>query len=493
MQKKYILAIDQGTTSSRAVLFNFETLEFIHQESKEYPQIYPKPGWVEHNLNDIWDSVSHVVSQVIKKSNINSKEISCIGITNQRETTCAYTRDGRPLHNAIVWQDRRTSAYCEENKSKYEKLKSKTGLPLDPYFSGTKIKWLLENSSEVSNAQKKDDLLVSTIDGFLLYKLTGKHHVDSSNASRTLLMDIGKNNWSKDLLNFFHVPANILPEIKETFGEFGKTKGNAFLPDGIPVTCLIGDQQSALFGQGCVNEGELKCTYGTGAFLLVNTGEKLIESKHGLLGTIAYTHNKKVTYALEGSAYIAGAAVQWLRDNLNFVTSSSEVEALALKAPLREMEFVTFLPFFSGIGSPHWKSEAKATITGLSRDTKKSHIARACLEGIALSICDLIIAMEKDIKKSIKEIKVDGGATKNKLFLEIQANFLDKKIQRPKFIETTVFGSALGAKIGLGEASIADSKNYNSVDLSVEQDKESMDYYNSKKESWQNIIKRLYL
>lgn len=456
--KRFILSIDQGTTGSTALLIDSKTYRLVKKVNHEFPQIFPQPGWVEHNLNDIYDSVEKSVRDVLKKANATGDQIECIGITNQRETVCAYDKKGNPLCNAVVWQDRRTASFCKEHQVEYSQYKSKTGLPLDPYFSGTKMKWLLENSPEVKEAAADDQLKLSTIDTFLLFKLTGgeSFKTEASNASRTLLMDLHTCQWDEELCKFFKVPSNTLPEILDSFGEFGETKGVPFLPDGIKITCMLGDQQAALFGQAGHKKGELKTTYGTGAFIVLNTGEEKIASSNGLLTTIAYRHKEKTCFALEGSSYIAGAAVQWLRDNLKIIKSASQIEELASKASDVSMESVMFLPFFTGIGSPYWNSEARAAIVGLTRDTDRGHIARACLEGMALSINDSIQALLADSPTQVDSIKVDGGACANNLLMQFQANFSNKPIVRPEVIETTAYGVALGALVGLGQMKMED-------------------------------------
>lgn len=451
---KLILSIDQGTTGTTACLINADTFSFIGKVNKEYPQIYPKPSWVEHDLNDIWFSVQHTIDEVFKIFNVNKAQVVAIGITNQRETTCAFNRKGTPLANAIVWQDKRTADFCNHlrnDKILSEKIKTLTGLPIDPYFSASKMNWLLKNNPTVKDAASKNDLLLGTIDTFLLYKLTGHttHKTDASNASRTMLMDLKNAAWDQDLLDLFEVKKDFLPSIEDSFGHFGVTKNLNFLPDGIPITGILGDQQSALFGQVGFYQGEMKCTYGTGAFVLLNTGEKLVYSKSGLLSTVEYKYKNKICYALEGSSYIAGAAVQWLRDNLKIISKSSDVEPLARKITnLAELKHIQFFPFFSGIGSPHWNAEAKGAIVGLTRDSGQSHIAFACLEGIAMAINDLLVAMKKDTGLAIKTLKVDGGAATNALLMELQATISETTIIRPKVIETTAFGAALAAAIG---------------------------------------------
>lgn len=451
----YILSIDQGTTGTRACLIEATTFTLIGQASKEYPQIYPKPSWVEHNLNDIWATIESTVKEVLKNHNVQGSMIKAIGITNQRETTCAFDKNGTPLANAIVWQDRRTSEFCQQLRDKKlsVKIKEKTGLPIDPYFSATKMNWLLKNNPAVAEANSKDELFFGTIDTFLLFKLSGNvvHKTDASNASRTMLMDLKTCDWDQELLEIFSIKRESLPSIEDSFGEFGVTKGLSFLPDGIPVTGILGDQQSALFGQAGFHKGDMKCTYGTGAFVLLNTGEDLVYSQSGLLTTVEYKHQGKIIYALEGSSYIAGAAIQWLRDNLKIISKSSEIEPLAREVKnLEELKHIQFFPFFAGIGSPFWNADAKAAITGLTRDSGRSHIAYACLEGVAMSINDLLDAMKKDTGLSIKTLKVDGGASANSLLMELQATISETTIIRPKVIETTAFGAAMAAAIGAG-------------------------------------------
>jgi len=492
--KNYILSIDQGTTGTTALIIEAKTFTLINKVNIEHPQIYPTPGQVEHNLNDIWSSVKKSITAVLLKSNITSSEIKSIGITNQRETTCAYDNDGSPLANAIVWQDRRTSSFCKEHNSEYQKLKKLTGLPLDPYFSATKMNWLLRNNSRVKDAAENKNLKLSTIDTFLLFKMTnGKSfYTEPSNASRTLLMDLDSCHWNTSLLNFFDIKKEFLPEIKDSFTSFGITEGLDFLPDGIPITCILGDQQAALFGQAGFNKGDLKCTYGTGAFILLNTGVDKVYSDHGLLTTVAFKLGNNTCYALEGSCYIAGAAVQWLRDNLNIIKNSHDIEDLAsLVKDMTEMEHLLFMPFFTGIGSPYWNAEAKGAILGLTRDTANKHLARACLDGMALSINDSITAIVSDSGQEVTQIKVDGGASQNDLLMKIQASFSNKTIIRPKVIETTGYGVALGSLVGLGEIGLSDLTKFWMEDKRF--DPASEPYYQSKKAQWQDYFKKLYL
>lgn len=490
----FLLAIDQGTTGTTSLLIDASTLKIIDKEKTDYRQIYPKPGWVEHDLNDIWASVTQSVTEVLKRTNTDPKKIVAIGITNQRETTCAYDRQAKPLHHAIVWQDRRTHDYCEKNKEKYNQLcRKKTGLPLDPYFSGTKMRWFLDNVEAVKASATLRDLCLSTIDTYLVYKLSDCRSfvTEPSNASRTMLMNLETFSWDDDLLNFFGLSRDFLPEINESFSHFGETKNAGFLPDGIPILSILGDQQAALFGQACVKVGDIKSTYGTGAFLLLNTGEKLVHSTTGLLTTAAYSFRGKKIYALEGSAYIAGAAVQWLRDNLKSIKSAPEISRLAEEVTdLSQMEDVLFLPFFTGIGTPYWNSGAKAAIVGLTRGTHNGHIARACLEGIALSLNDSVSSFKKDFPE-LNDIRVDGGAAANDILMQLQANFSQKKIVRPEVIDTTAFGVAVGCLVGRGEISIEDMGRFWKLEKEFLPEKNA--YYPRKKALWDETIKRLYL
>ncbi|MCM2350252.1 MAG: glycerol kinase GlpK [Bacteriovoracaceae bacterium] len=490
----FILAIDQGTTGTTSLLIDATSLKILDKEKSDYRQIYPKPGWVEHDLDDIWTSVSQSVGAILKRTKINPQHIIGIGITNQRETTCAYDKKGKPLHHAIVWQDRRTAAYCEENAERYNQIcRKKTGLPLDPYFSGSKMRWFLDHVPAVKVAADRKDLCLSTVDTFLVHRLSaGTSYVtEPSNASRTMLMNLKTFNWDSELLNFFGISKEFLPEIRESFSNFGVTKNAGILPDGIPILSILGDQQAALFGQACVRVGDIKSTYGTGAFLLLNTGEKIVHSTTGLLTTAAYAFRGHKVYALEGSAYIAGAAVQWLRDNLKSIKSSAEVSELASQVTdLSEMEHILFLPFFTGIGTPYWNPHAKSAIIGLTRDTHNGHIARACLEGIALSLNDSVASFKKDFPQ-LNDIRVDGGAAANDLLMQMQANFSQKSILRPEVIDTTAFGVAVGCLVGLGEVGIEDMGKF--WRLEREFNPQVSSYYQNKKALWDETIKRLYL
>jgi glycerol kinase len=448
------MAIDQGTTGSTVMIMD-QGGRTVTKVNKEYPQIYPKPGWVEHNPEDIWSSVVSTIGETLAKSGLNPSSIAAIGITNQRETTMIWDRHtGKPIYNAIVWQCRRTTDFCEKLKKagKGKMIAKKTGLVIDPYFSGSKFRWILEN---VANARKRatnGELAGGTVDTFLLWRLTGgaTHATDVSNASRTMLMNIEKGEWDSELLKLFSVPDKILPEILPSSGEFGRTKGVPGLPDGIPICGVAGDQQSALFGQTCFSAGEAKCTFGTGSFLLMNTGEKRVTSKSGILTTVAWQlkGQKKLTYALEGGAFICGAAVQWLRDGLNIISSSSEVESLARE--VADTGGVEFVPALAGLGAPYWEPHARGLISGLTRGSTKAHIARATLEAMALQNVDILVAMQKDLGKKLKSVKVDGGATANNLLMQLQADYLGQPISRPRTIESTVMGAAFLAGLGVG-------------------------------------------
>jgi glycerol kinase len=454
---RYILAIDQGTTGSTALLVN-DKGDILYKENEEFRQIFPKAGWVEHNLEDIWASVGNTIRKVLSRAKSDGlknveNNIACIGITNQRETVGIWERSShKPVHNAIVWQCRRTTDFCKKNKVEEKWIKRKTGLVLDPYFSASKIHWLLKNVKGLKPKARKGELAAGTIDSFLVWRLTsGKSHVtDVSNASRTMLMDLKTCKWDKHLLDFFKISPKLLPEIKSSSEVFGKTCGLKFLPDGIPISGIAGDQQAALFGQACFSEGDAKCTYGTGSFLLMNTGKTLVRSKSGMLTTVAWKlgDKKETVYALEGSAFICGAAVQWLRDQLQFVKHASEIEDLA--SQVEDTDGVEFVPAFTGLGAPYWNPEARACITGLTRGSGRSHIARACLEGMALQNVDLLNAMEKDLKKRLRQLRVDGGACANNLLMQMQSDFLGTKVIRPKNIETTALGAAFLAGLGVG-------------------------------------------
>ncbi len=449
---QYILAIDQGTTGSTALVLSTQG-QVLGKANQEYRQIFPKPGWVEHDPEDIWQSVLGAIRSALDQAGISPGNIAAIGITNQRETTVLWDKTtGKSVYNAIVWQCRRTAPECQKLKKKglEKKVKAKTGLVLDPYFSGTKIKWILDNVPAARELAKKGNLRFGNIDAFLLWRLTdgAAHATDPSNASRTLLMDLKKLSWDSELCKIFGVPQEILPEIKSNVEIFGTTKGVPGLPDGIPISGMAGDQQSALFGQACFEVGEAKCTYGTGSFLVLNTGNKIVTSRAGCLSTVAWRVGKKATYALEGSAFICGAAVQWLRDGLGLFSKSSEIEALARSVP--DTGGVFMVPALAGLGAPYWDAEARGLISGLSRGSTKAHLARAVLEGMALQNVELANAMQKDLKKKLKVLKVDGGASQNNLLMQMQADFLGTVCIRPAQVETTGLGAAYLAGLGVG-------------------------------------------
>lgn len=450
--KDLILAIDQGTTGTTVVILD-KNLNLLAKKNNEFRQIYPQPGWVEHDPEEIWGSTEKTIREAIQAGSIDVARIAGIGITNQRETTVLWNRStGKPIQNAIVWQDRRTSKFCEQLKKKgYEKkIKKKTGLVLDPYFSATKIRWMLDHIPNTRENVKKGSLAFGTIDTYLVWRLSGgKVHVtDPSNASRTLLMNLETLQWDAELLKTFGIPVSLLPNIASSSEIYGTTKGMNSLPDGIPIAGIAGDQQAALFGQTCFGAGEAKCTYGTGSFILLNTGKKIVHSKNRLLTTVAWKLGKNVTYALEGSAFIAGAAVQWLRDGLHLVSSASEIEALAALVP--ESGGVVFVPALVGLGAPHWRAEAKGCITGITRGTTSAHLARATLEGIAYLQYDILQAMTKDLGKKLKALKVDGGASANAILMQFQSDILGVTLSRPKMIETTALGASFLAGLATG-------------------------------------------
>ena len=449
--QKYILSLDAGTTSNRAILFNHSG-EIVASAQQEFEQIYPQAGWVEHNPQTIWETQLKVAREVIEKQKISPSQIAGIGITNQRETTIVWNKEtGKPIYNAIVWQDRRTAKFCDELKERgLEKtISKKTGLVIDAYFSGTKIKWILDNIDGARDLAKAGKLAFGTVDTWLIWKLTkGNLHItDVSNASRTLIYNIHSLQWDKELLEIMNVPVEILPEVKPSSEKYGATSKEYFGVE-IPISGIAGDQQAALFGQMCIEEGMVKNTFGTGCFVVMNTGEKPIASKHKLLTTIGWQIGDKVTYALEGSIFMGGAVVQWLRDQLGIIKSSSEIEALA-----SEVEYnggVSFAQGFVGLGAPHWDQYATGAIIGLSRSTGKAHIARAALEAIAFRSMEVIETMVKDSGIELTELRVDGGASVNNLLMQIQCDAIDTKVVRPKVTETTALGAAYLAGLAIG-------------------------------------------
>ena len=453
MARDVILAIDQGTTGT-TVLAVDSKLQVIARCNREFRQIYPKPGWVEHDLSEIWGSTQATLAEVLKDG-LDPMRIAAIGITNQRETVGLWDRKtSNPIHNAIVWQCRRTSERCAQLKAAghEELVRHKTGLVLDPYFSGTKAEWLLDNVSGARARADKGELAMGTIDTFLVWQLTGgKSHVtDVSNASRTMLFDLDRAEWDDQLLDLLRVPKTILPEVRSSSEVYGVTRGVSGIPEGIPIAGIAGDQQAARFGQACFEPGDVKCTYGTGAFVLINTGPKLVRSTHGVLSTAAWKLGPKgaVEYAMEGSVFIAGAAVQWLRDGLGIIQKSSDVEALA--ASVESSGDVVFVPALVGLGAPHWKPEARGLIAGLTRDTTRAHIARATLEGIALQVDEVVSSMKSDAGGQIRSLRVDGGAAANNLLMQMQADLLGQSVIRPKMIETTAAGAAFLAGLAVG-------------------------------------------
>ncbi len=449
--QKYILAFDQGTTSSRAIVFDHTgTIRSVAQ--KEFEQIFPKPGWVEHDPIEIWSSQAAVAAEAISKMGINGKNIAAIGITNQRETTIVWDREtGQPIYNAIVWQDRRTAKFCDQLKAAghQKQVRSKTGLVIDAYFSGTKVKWILDH---VPGARKKANagkLAFGTVDSWLVWKLTQgeKHLTDITNASRTMLFNIKTCQWDEDLLKMLDIPASILPEVVASSEIMAHTKTTLFAHE-IPIAGIAGDQQAALFGQQCTQPGMAKNTYGTGCFMLMNTGDKVIESKNNLLSTVAWKIGDQVSYALEGSIFIAGAAVQWLRDQLGLIKTAAEIQDLA--KTVEDNGGVYFVPALAGLGAPHWDQYARGTIVGITRGSNKGHFARATLEGIAFQVMDVLKSMEKDSGIEIKELRVDGGAASNNLLMQFQSDALQAPVIRPVQLETTALGAAYLAGLAVG-------------------------------------------
>jgi glycerol kinase len=447
----YILSFDQGTTSSRAIIFDKQG-NILATAQKEFTQIFPQPGWVEHDANEIWSTQLGVATEAILKAGLTIQDIAAIGITNQRETTVVWDRKThQPVYNAIVWQDRRTADYCDQLKKdgSAATIHQKTGLVTDAYFSGTKVKWILDNVQGARAKAENGELCFGTIDSWLLWKLTnGKvHATDVSNASRTLLYNIHSLEWDKDLLKLFNIPASMLPDVRSSSEIYGMTQ-NLLTASPVPVSGIAGDQQSALFGQMCTQPGMVKNTYGTGCFMLMNTGTKPVTSKNNLLTTIAWKINGEVHYALEGSVFIGGAVVQWLRDGLRIIQTSSEVEELALKA--EDNGGVYLVPAFTGLGAPYWNQHARGTIVGITRGTTSAHIARAAIESIAYQSMDLLKAMEADAGLPIREVRVDGGATINNHLMQFQSDILNTSVIRPKVTETTALGAAYLAGLAVG-------------------------------------------
>jgi glycerol kinase len=448
----YILALDQGTTSSRAIIFNKKG-EIVYISQKEFTQYFPKPGWVEHNANEIWGSILSVIATSLSESGIKPEQIAGIGITNQRETTVVWDKNtGQPVYNAIVWQSRQTASICEELKARglNDKFREKTGLLIDAYFSGTKVKWILDNVEGAREKAERGELLFGTIDTWLIWKLSGgKAHVtDYSNASRTLMFNIHELKWDDELLEILTVPKSMLPEVRPSSEIYAHTVPYHFFGQEVPIAGAAGDQQAALFGQACYEEGMAKNTYGTGCFMLMNTGEKAVVSKHGLLTTIAWGLNGKVEYALEGSIFVAGSAIQWLRDGLRMLKNAADSEQYAERVESTEGVYV--VPAFVGLGTPYWDSDVRGAIFGLTRGTQKEHFVRATLESLAYQTKDVLTAMEADSGISLKTLRVDGGAVKNNFLMQFQSDMLGVPVERPVVNETTALGAAYLAGLAVG-------------------------------------------
>ena len=489
--KQYILALDQGTSSSRAIVFD-EKGTTCAVAQKEFRQIFPKSGWVEHDPHEIWSSQASVIAEAITTLDINGLNIAGIGITNQRETTIVWDSETEePIYNAIVWQDRRTSDYCDELKKQgvTDMIRQKTGLIIDAYFSATKIKWILDNVPGARKRAEKGKLLFGTVDTWLIWRLTrGEVHVtDVSNASRTMLFNINTLEWDQELLDLFGIPRSMMPEVKSSSAVYGHTKAT-IVAHKVPISGIAGDQQAALFGQMCTEPGMVKNTYGTGCFLLMNSGEKPILSKNNLITTIAWKIGDKVNYALEGSIFVGGSVVQWLRDGLHVINSSSEVEALASQVP--DTGGVYFVPALTGLGAPWWDQYARGTIIGISRGTTTAHIARAALEGIAYQTLDITAAMSLDAGIPLKELKVDGGASRNNLLMQFQADILGTRVIRPKVVETTAMGAAYLAGLAVGYwSSIDEIRKQWQIDRVFEPSWEEEKVLQAK-EGWRDAVKR---
>jgi len=449
--EQYILALDQGTTSSRAIVFNKKGA-IVSTAQKEFRQIYPKPGWVEHDAQEIWSTQAGTAAEAVASAGINGKALSGIGITNQRETTVVWDREsGQPIYNAIVWQDRRTSDYCDQLKADghAEMIQDKTGLVVDSYFSGTKVKWILDNVDGAREKAKKGELAFGTIDSWLIWNFTqGELHItDVTNASRTMLFNITTMDWDDDILELMDIPKSMLPEVKQSSEVYGNTKTTLFASK-VPIAGIAGDQQAALFGQMCTEKGMVKNTYGTGCFMLMNIGDKPIKSENNLLTTVAWKVNGKTTYALEGSVFIAGAVVQWLRDEMSIIQESMDIEYFANKVD--DSDGVYLVPAFAGLGAPHWNQHARGTMVGITRGTNRAHIARAAQDSIAYQVTDLLTAMNADSGIGIKELRVDGGATVNNTLMQFQSDLLEVPVVRPKITETTALGAAYLAGLAVG-------------------------------------------
>ncbi|MBD8068894.1 glycerol kinase GlpK [Bacillus sp. PS06] len=465
--KNYILSLDQGTTSSRAILFDKDG-KIVHSAQKEFSQIFPKPGWVEHNANEIWGSILAVIAAVLNEANVKPKQIAAIGITNQRETTVVWDREtGQPIYNAIVWQSRQTSDICDDLKQQglNDVIREKTGLLIDAYFSGTKIKWILDHVEGAREKANKGELMFGTIDTWLIWKLSGgtAHVTDYSNASRTMLFNIHDLSWDDELLEILTVPKTMLPEVHSSSEIYAYTAEHHFFGQTIPIAGIAGDQQAAMFGQACLEPGMAKNTYGTGCFMLMNTGDKAVTSNHGLLTTIAWGLNGKVQYALEGSIFVAGSAVQWLRDGLRLFRNASDSETYAARVDSSDGVYV--VPAFVGLGTPYWDSDVRGAVFGLTRGTQKEHFIRATLEALAYQTKDVLMAMEADSEIKLKALRVDGGAVKNNFLMQFQSDLLNVSVERPEVEETTALGAAYLAGLAVGywknTAEIASQRNIN--------------------------------
>jgi glycerol kinase len=450
----YILAIDQGTTGSTVVVLSAEG-RILGKATREFPQHYPRAGWVEHDVQEIWASVTDALAEALRVAGVAPGDCRALGITNQRETTVVWEREsaeGQAIHPAIVWQDRRTTARCRELEAAglAPVVRERTGLVIDPYFSGTKVEWLLDHVPGARDRAEAGELAFGTMDSWMVWRLSGggAHVTDATNASRTLLYDIRQGRWDPELCAHLRVPERMLPDVRSCSEVYARTRGVPGLPDGIPIAGMAGDQQAALFGQTCFEVGDAKCTYGTGAFLLMNTGAQAVPSEHGLVTTIAWRLGDETVYALEGSAFIAGAAVQWLRDGLGLFQASSDVEALARQVD--SSGDVVFVPALAGLGAPHWDPDARGLICGLTRDSTAAHVARAALEGVAFQIADLAMAMGKDAGQPVRRLRVDGGAAMNDLMMQFQADLLEVPIDRPESVETTALGSGYLAGLAVG-------------------------------------------
>ncbi|RWZ51360.1 glycerol kinase [Halobacillus fulvus] len=490
MADQYILSIDQGTTSSRAILFN-KSGEIVETAQKEFEQFFPKPGWVEHDANEIWTSVLACLSEVLRKSDVNPDQIAGIGITNQRETAVVWDKNtGKPIYHAVVWQSRQTEDICKELRSAghNELFRSKTGLLLDPYFSGTKVKWILDNVDGAREKAENGDLMFGTIDTWLVYKFSGgkTHITDYSNASRTLMYNIYDLKWDDELLDILGVPKSMLPEVKPSSEIYTKTVDYHFFGEEVPIAGIAGDQQAALFGQACFEKGMAKNTYGTGCFMLMNTGEEGVPSEHGLLTTLAWGLDGKVEYALEGSIFVAGSAIQWLRDGLKMIESAPDSEGLATSVD--STDGVYLVPAFVGLGTPYWDSDARGAVFGLTRGTSKAHFVRATLESLAYQTKDVLDAMIADSGIDLKALRVDGGAVKNNFLMQFQSDILGVPVERPVVQETTALGAAFLAGLAVGYwDSKEEIKNQSTNDRTFESEmdgKESEELY----KGWQKAV-----